>query len=56
VLFRFADLLFDSTFPVLTVLGALGAMLVVTLRSAENAILLFSGIFHILRQLYSASK
>jgi serine phosphatase RsbU (regulator of sigma subunit) len=35
VLFRFADLLFDSTFPVLTLLGALGVMLVGTLRAAQ---------------------
>jgi adenylate cyclase len=35
VLFRFADLLFDSTFPVLTLLGALGVMLVGNLRAAQ---------------------
>ena len=35
VLFRFADLLFDSTFPALTLLGALGVMLVGNLRAAE---------------------
>ena len=34
-LFRFADLLFDSTFPVLTLLGALGIMLVGSLRAAQ---------------------
>jgi serine phosphatase RsbU (regulator of sigma subunit) len=34
-LFRFADLLFDSTFPVLTLLAALGVMLVANLRAAE---------------------
>ena len=34
-LFRFADRLFDSTFPALTVLGALGVMLVGNLRAAE---------------------
>src|SRR5207237_10760249 len=35
VLFRLADLLFDSTFPVLTLLGALGVMLVGNLRAAQ---------------------
>ena len=35
VLFRFADRLFDSTFPVLTLLGALGVMLVGNLRAAQ---------------------
>jgi adenylate cyclase len=35
VLFRFADRLFDSTFPVLTLLGALGVMLVGSLRAAQ---------------------
>ena len=35
VLFRFADLLFDSTFPVLTLLCALGVMLVGNLRAAQ---------------------
>jgi adenylate cyclase len=35
VVFRFADRLFDSTFPVLTLLGALGVMLVGTLRAAQ---------------------
>ena len=35
VLFRVVDLLFDSTFPVLTLLGALGAMLVGNLRAAQ---------------------
>ncbi len=35
VLFRFADLLFDSTFPALTLLGALGVMLVGNLRAAQ---------------------
>lgn len=34
-LFRFADRLFDSTFPVLTLLGALGVMLVGNLRAAQ---------------------
>jgi adenylate cyclase len=34
-LFRFAGFLFDSTFPVLTLLAALGVMLVASLRSAE---------------------
>ena len=34
-LFRFADLLFDSTFPVLTLLAALGVMVVAILRAAE---------------------
>jgi len=34
-LFRFADLLFDSTFPVLTLLAALGVMVVATLRATE---------------------
>jgi adenylate cyclase len=34
-LFRFAGLLFDSTFPVLTLLAALGVMVVATLRAAE---------------------
>ena len=34
-LFRFADLLFDSTFPALTLLLALGVMLVAGLRAAE---------------------
>ncbi len=34
-LFRFADLLFDSTFPALTLLAALGVMLVATLRATE---------------------
>jgi adenylate cyclase len=33
--FRFADRLFDSTFPVLTLLGALGVMLVGNLRAAQ---------------------
>jgi adenylate cyclase len=36
VLFRFADLLFDSTFPVLTLLGALAVMLVGNLRAAQT--------------------
>ena len=36
VLFRFADLLFDSTFPALTLLGALGVMLVGNLRAAQG--------------------
>jgi serine phosphatase RsbU (regulator of sigma subunit) len=36
VLFRFADLLFDSTFPALTLLAALGVMLVAGLRAAEG--------------------
>ena len=35
LLFRFADLLFDSTFPMLTLLCALGAMLVGSLRAAQ---------------------
>jgi adenylate cyclase len=35
LLFRFADLLFDSTFPVLTLLGALGVMFVGNLRAAQ---------------------
>jgi len=35
VLFRFADRLFDSTFPVLTLLGALGVMLIGNLRAAQ---------------------
>jgi adenylate cyclase len=35
VLFRFADLLFDSTFPTLTLLGVLGVMLVGNLRAAQ---------------------
>jgi adenylate cyclase len=35
VLFRFADLLFDCTFPVLTLLSALGVMLVGNLRAAQ---------------------
>ena len=56
ILFRFANLLFDSTFPALALLGVLAVMLVGTLRAAENAIVLFSGTFHILRQLYSANK
>src|SRR5262249_8488222 len=34
-LFRFAGLLFDSTFPTLTLLVALGVMLVAGLRAAE---------------------
>jgi len=34
-LFRFAGFLFDSTFPVLTLLAALGVMLVAGLRTAE---------------------
>jgi adenylate cyclase len=36
LLFRFAGLLFDSTFPVLTLLAALGVMLVASLRAAEG--------------------
>jgi adenylate cyclase len=35
VLFRFAGLLFDGTFPALTLLAALGVMLVASLRAAE---------------------
>ena len=35
LLFRFSDLLFDSTFPVLTLLGALGVMLVGNLRATQ---------------------
>jgi serine phosphatase RsbU (regulator of sigma subunit) len=35
LLFRFAGHLFDSTFPVLTLLGALGVMLVGNLRAAQ---------------------
>jgi CHASE2 domain-containing sensor protein len=35
-LFRFAGLLFDSTFPALTLLAALGVMLVASLRAAEK--------------------
>jgi adenylate cyclase len=35
-LFRFVDLLFDSTFPVLTLLAALGVMVVATLRATEG--------------------
>ena len=35
VLFRFGDRLFDSTFPILTLLGALGVMLVGSLRAAQ---------------------
>jgi serine phosphatase RsbU (regulator of sigma subunit)/CHASE2 domain-containing sensor protein len=35
-LFRFADRLFDSTFPVLTLLGALGVMLIGHLRAAQT--------------------
>ena len=34
-LFRFANFLFDSTFPLLTLLAALGVMLVASLRAAE---------------------
>jgi adenylate cyclase len=34
-LFRFADLLFDSTFPVLTLLAVSGVMVVAILRAAE---------------------
>jgi adenylate cyclase len=36
VLFRVADLLFDSTFPVLTLVGALAVMLVGNLRAAQT--------------------
>jgi adenylate cyclase len=36
VLFRFADRLFDSTFPVLTLFGALAVMLVGNLRAAQG--------------------
>jgi adenylate cyclase len=36
LLFRFAGFLFDSTFPVLTLLAALGVMLVASLRTAEG--------------------
>ena len=36
LLFRFAGFLFDSTFPVLTLLAALGVMLVASLRAAEG--------------------
>jgi adenylate cyclase len=36
VLFRLADLLFDSTFPVLTLFGALAVMLVGNLRAAQT--------------------
>jgi len=36
LLFRFAGSLFDSTFPVLTLLAALGVMLVASLRAAEG--------------------
>jgi len=36
LLFRFAGFLFDSTFPVLTLLAALGVMLVGSLRAAEG--------------------
>jgi serine phosphatase RsbU (regulator of sigma subunit)/CHASE2 domain-containing sensor protein len=36
VLFRFADLLFDGTYPALTLLAAFGVMLVGTLRAAEG--------------------
>jgi CHASE2 domain-containing sensor protein len=35
-LFRFAGLLFDSTFPALTLLAALGVMLVASLRAAKK--------------------
>ena len=35
VLFRFGGLLFDSTFPALTLLAALGVMLVASLRATE---------------------
>ena len=35
-LFRFYDLLFDSTFPALTVLAAFGVMLVASLRAVEE--------------------
>jgi adenylate cyclase len=35
-LFRFADLLFDSTFPSLSLLGALGVMLVGNLRATQG--------------------
>ena len=38
VLFRFAGLLFDSTFPVMTLLAALGVMLVASLRAAEEEV------------------
>jgi serine phosphatase RsbU (regulator of sigma subunit) len=36
LLFRFADLLFDSTFPALTLFGALGVMLVGNLRATQG--------------------
>ena len=36
LLFRFGGFLFDSTFPVLTLLAALGVMLVASLRAAEG--------------------
>jgi adenylate cyclase len=36
LLFRFAGFLFDSTFPALTLLAALGVMLVASLRAAEG--------------------
>jgi serine phosphatase RsbU (regulator of sigma subunit)/CHASE2 domain-containing sensor protein len=36
VLFRFADLLFDSTFPALTLFGAFGVMLVGNLRATQG--------------------
>jgi hypothetical protein len=39
VLFRFADRLFDSTFPALTLFGALGLMLVFNLRAAQGELL-----------------
>ena len=38
-LFRFADLLFDSTFPVLTLLAVLGVMVVAILRAAEEELM-----------------
>jgi adenylate cyclase len=67
VLFRFADLLFDSTFQVLTLLGALAVMLNGNLRAAQVELererahariehALVSGTFDILRRLYSADK
>ena len=59
-LFRFADLLFDSTFPVLTLLGAVSVMLVGNLRAAQTELVreriehaLVSGTFGILRRLIS---
>jgi adenylate cyclase len=55
-LFRFADLLFDSTFPALTLLAALGVMLVANLRATQKELMVEMMMRPHLERLYQSSS